>query len=140
MLIDGSGSMSLTTQDLRRILSTAPAATIAIYSGKGKKGMLTIIGAKGRVVDDVGLREARSAGQGNVVDGPALHWLAFHDSPRIWISDGMVTGERDTACFDLAVEAQAICTAHQIKRVEKADAVVDLLKAVTLGRRWHGLK
>lgn len=139
VLIDGSGSMSLTTQDLRRIVSTAPAATIAIYSGKGKKGTLTIIGAKGRVVDDAGLEQARSVGSGNVVDGPALEFLAFHDGPRIWISDGMVTGERDTACFDLAVEAQAICTAHQIRRVEKADAVVDLLKAVTLGRRWHGL-
>lgn len=138
VLIDGSGSMSLTTSDLRRIVSTAPAATIAIYSGRGKKGTLTIIGSKGRVVSDAGLRSARTA-TGNVVDGPALKWLAFHDAPRIWISDGMVTGERDSASLDLAVEAQRICTDHQIKRVEKADAVVDLLKAVTLGRRWHGL-
>lgn len=139
VLIDGSGSMSLNTQDLRKIISTAPAATIAIYSGHGKKGTLTIIGSKGRVVDDRGLQEARQQA-GNVVDGPALEWLSFQNAPRIWISDGIVTGERDSASFDLAVEAQRICTTHQIKRVAKADAVADLLKAVTLSRRWHGLK
>lgn len=139
VLIDGSGSMSLTTQDLRKIVATAPAATIAIYSGHGKKGTLTIIGSNGRVVDDAGLQEARLPGQrGNVVDGPALEWLSCCDGPRIWISDGMVTGVRDTACLDLAVEAQSICMANQIKRVDKADAVVDLLKSVTHGGRIHG--
>lgn len=138
VLIDGSGSMSLTSAELRKIIAAAPATLIGIYSGSGKKGTLTIIGAKGRVVDDAGLALARSSGNGNIVDGPALEWLADHEGPRIWVSDGLVTGRNDDASIDLAVEAQRICTANRIRRVSKADAVVDLLKAVTLGGRFHG--
>lgn len=138
VLIDGSGSMSLSADDLRTIVATAPVTTIAIYSGHGKKGSLTIIGEKGRVVDDRGLQEARSSGNGNIVDGPALRWLSMQDAPRIWVSDGLVTGQHDNPSLDLAVEAQSLCIRNRIKRVSKAEAVVDLLKAVTLGGRFHG--
>ena len=30
-----------------------------------------------------------------MVDGPALRWLARQDRPRIWVSDGVVTGVGD---------------------------------------------
>ena len=139
MLIDVSGSMRLSLKDLKRIIDIAPATTIAVYSGRGKKGTLTIIGEKGRLVDDRGLAEACQS-NGNIIDGPALRWLALESGPRIWVSDGLVTGQHDNPSIDLGAEAQRICLHGKILRVEKADAVVDLLKAVTLGRRWHGLK
>ena len=139
VLIDVSGSMRLSLKDLKRIIDIAPATTIAVYSGRGKTGTLTIIGEKGRLVDDRGLAEACQS-NGNIIDGPALRWLALESGPRIWVSDGLVTGQHDNPSIDLGAEAQRICLHGKILRVEKADAVVDLLKAVTLGRRWHGLK
>ena len=65
---DGHNHAAVPTQ------TTAPASTVAIYSGRGASGTLTIIGKKGRVADADGLSKAR-IGTGNIVDGPALEWL-----------------------------------------------------------------
>jgi len=128
VLIDGSGSMSLSEQDLNRIVTTAPAATIAIYSGSGRAGTLTVIGRKGRAATTSGLHSARH-GNGNIVDGPALQWLAKQQTPRLWVSDGHVTGCHDRTHPDLAVDAQLICNKAGIRRVTKTDAVCDFLRA-----------
>mgnify|MGYP003336854488 CR=1 FL=1 len=129
VLIDGSGSMRLQSSELLRIVETAPAATIAIYSGRGKRGTLTVIGRKGLVATEEGLAIARKSGGGNIVDGPALAWLAKQHAPRVWVSDGLVTGKHDSMGINLAVECQNLCRRHTIKRVEKNQAVVDFLKA-----------
>ena len=129
VLIDGSGSMSLSPTDLERIVKTAPAATVAIYSGHGRQGTLTVVARKGRMATAEGIRSSR-CGSGNIVDGPALEWLAKQPAPRIWISDGWVTGCHDHTSLDLSGEVLRICTQAEITRVEKADAVCDLLKAI----------
>jgi hypothetical protein len=139
VLIDVSGSMSLSLKDLKRIVDVAPATTIAVYSGRGKKGTLTIIGERGRLVDDRGLAEALSSGNGNIIDGPCLKWLLMQPGPRIWVSDGLVTGVNDNPSIDLGAEAQRICQHGKILRVEKAEAVADLLKAIAQKRRFVGL-
>ena len=108
VLIDGSGSMRLTSEELLKIVTTAPAATIAIYSGRRAKGKLTIIGRKGMVATEEGLQQARKVGNGNVVDGPALKWLSKQNSPRLWVSDGLVTGKNDKTGINLAIECQNI--------------------------------
>ena len=120
--------MRLTSEELLKIVTTAPAATIAIYSGRRAKGKLTIIGRKGMVATEEGLQQARKVGNGNVVDGPALKWLSKQNSPRLWVSDGLVTGKNDKTGINLAIECQNICHRSDIKRVEKSDAVCDLLK------------
>jgi hypothetical protein len=67
-------------------------------------------------------------GRGNVIDGPALRWLASQPGPRIWISDGRVTGVRDRSSLDLVVEAMGICRRNQITRVDKADSLLTLAR------------
>jgi len=128
VLIDLSGSMSLSLDDLDRIVAAAPAATIATYSGHSTTGTLYIVAKKGRVANAAGLRVARSSGNGNIVDGPALQWLAQQQTPRLWVSDGYVTGKHDRASIDLGAEAQIICNKAGIRRVEKAEAVAARLK------------
>jgi hypothetical protein len=127
VLIDLSGSMSLTLDDLDRIVAAAPAATIATYSGRSTHGTLHIVARKGRVANSDGLRAAQSSGNGNIVDGPALRWLAKQQAPRLWVSDGYVTGKHDHTSVDLGAEAQIICNKARIRRVEKAQAVADAL-------------
>jgi hypothetical protein len=73
------------------------------------------------------LIKAASCQHGNVVDGPALRWLARQPEPRIWISDGHVTGIADQPSSDLAVDAIHICRKARITRAEKTDIVTDLL-------------
>jgi len=129
VLIDGSGSMNLSGEDLEKIVVTAPASTVAIYSGRATTGTLTIIGLKGRVASNEGLLKAR-VGSGNIVDGPALQWLSKQAEPRIWVSDAYVTGKHDRTSVDLSAEAQVLCHKHRIRRVPKPDAVVDFLEAI----------
>jgi len=128
VLVDGSGSMQLKAQDIESILRTAPAATVAVYSGQDKKGTLTILARNGRVATSKGLKAARY-GSGNVVDGPALLWLAMQPGPRTWVSDGFVTGEGDRPSLELAIMAQQICKKAKIHRLSKASAVSGHLKA-----------
>ena len=129
VLIDGSGSMSLSREDLEQIVTTAPASTVAIYSGCSTTGTLTIIGTKGRIADTKGLAKAR-VGNGNIVDGPALEWLGKQAEPRLWVSDGFVTGKHDRTSVDLGAEAQTLCQKHRIRRVPKPEAVCDFLGAI----------
>jgi len=117
-LIDASGSMSLTHKDLLTLMKIAPAALIAMYCGKGKRGQLTIVGREGRVATPEAIRESR-IGNGNIVDGPALEWLAKQDAPRMWVSDGGVTGVLDRAHPDLATQALRICQKAEIQRIRK---------------------
>ena len=125
VLIDASGSMCFGPTELQRITAAAPLATVAIYAGRGASGTLAIVAARGRMAssDDI----SALLGRGNVVDGPALRWLAQQPEPRIWISDGQVTGTRDRPSTDLVVDAIRICQQAGIRRVAKAEGVCDLL-------------
>jgi len=92
ILVDTSGSMSLDEEDMTRILTECPAATVASYSGpcSGSRGTLIIL-ARGK--RRVALDNVPSAGGCNTIDLPALQWLARQPGPRYWLSDGGVTGK-----------------------------------------------
>lgn len=125
VLIDTSASMKLNAASVDLILRTAPGATlVAMYSGKDGKGELRIVARSGRRVADNGLAPY---GQGNLIDVPALRWLSEQPAPRIWLSDGKVTGERDWASSVLARQCYAICRRHGIRRVENAEEADALL-------------
>jgi hypothetical protein len=134
VLIDGSGSMNLSREDLEKIVVTAPATTVAIYSGRSTSGTLTIIGTKGRVATREALQKA-VVGSGNIVDGPALNWLSKQAEPRIWVSDAYVTGKHDRTSVDLSAEVQLLCNKFRIRRVPKPEAVVDFLGAIRGSRK-----
>lgn len=67
----------------------------------------------------VAQREFRThAGAGaNLIDGPALMWLAKKNEPRFWVSDGLVTGSGEVTNATLKAECKYICTRYHIKRV-----------------------
>lgn len=128
VLVDMSGSMRLTSADLEKIVDTAPLATVAIYAGHGTYGVLSVVASKGRMATRSVLRDARYR-RGNIVDGPALRWLAQQQEPRIWISDGCVTGTRDRPSLDLTVDAIHICGRAGIRRVSNTEGVCRLLES-----------
>ncbi len=128
VLIDVSGSMSLSADDVEQIIAAAPDATlVAIYSGRRDHGEL-------RVVVKNGYRAAPADlapyGSGNIVDLPALQWLAKQHGPRIWISDGKVTGRDDTPTTAITTRCKQICKEAGIIRVGDAgEAAKALAKA-----------
>jgi hypothetical protein len=130
VLVDTSSSMKLDAAGVDRILRHAPGATlIAMYSGKAGKGELRIVARLGRRVANDGLVPY---GEGNLIDLPALKWLAAQPGPRIWLSDGRVTGERDWASGVIARQCYLVCRRHGIRRVETAEEAGALLEGRTM--------
>lgn len=134
VLIDGSGSMALSSAQLAAIVEAAPTGKVAVYCGRSTSGRITVVADRGRMATEKDMRRARVGG-GNVIDGPALRWLANQAKPRIWVSDGYVTGKHDTMAMNLIADAAAIVRRGSITRVDAADDAADMLRAARGMRR-----
>jgi hypothetical protein len=98
-MIDCSGSMSWSIEQLREICRILPASKIAGYTGYSVsdkrdgvmyQGDIRIIADKGKY-DDNALIELDKYGNNNV-DLDAIKWLAQQEEPRIWVTDLQVVG------------------------------------------------
>lgn len=124
VLIDCSGSMSLDDSEVLAILQAAPAVTVATYAGSCNSGELRIIASKGRRADSDNFQPPYG---GNIVDLPALEWLGQQPSrPRIWVSDGIVTGRDDKVGLSLFQQAAALCQRFGIHRVASVSELMTL--------------
>jgi hypothetical protein len=94
VLIDHSGSMSLTMDDIEYVLSLAPGAVIGAYSGRSTTGNLVILAKDGRRISQHDYTQNKAGGS-NIVDIPALEWLCKQRGPRYWVSDAYMTGAHD---------------------------------------------
>ena len=122
ILIDASGSMNFTGEDILEIMSLLPAVTIAMYNGMGTSGTLRVIAKKGMRVTENELEDW--SGYGNVVDGPALEWLTSMPERRIWVSDMKVFGGYgDTSGFNLITDIYRLCTSNRIINLKDIDEV-----------------
>jgi len=125
VLVDTSGSMSLGADDVEAIVRSAGgAAVVAIYSGRRDEGELRIVARGDRRVASESLQPFAS---GNVVDLPALEWLAKQPRPRCWISDGCVTGVDDQGCETLLEKCLEVSERADITRYETAKEAIDAL-------------
>jgi hypothetical protein len=125
VLCDASGSMHYSDDDIERLILEAPGATIAFYAGsQGRKlGRIVVAGSKGRAATVADVRRALPGGD-NLVDGPALRWLARQPAPRFWISDEGVGGVTDFGIgSESHAECRAICRAAGIKIIPHVDAL-----------------
>lgn len=118
VLVDFSGSMNLKETELERVLANAPTTVIAVYSADRDKGVLRVLARDGRRV--TGDLVKRPAGSCNVIDGPALDWLARQDEPRFWMSDGLVTGVGDVSGVGNTNYASRVTQEAKILRVRTA--------------------
>jgi len=121
ILLDQSGSMSISEDDLKRLLQDAPHATIAAYSSTYDEGSVRIYAQKGKYASDCGCEM-----HGNGVDGPALDWLSKQTMPRVWICDGHLTGVGDQRHPDLSMECARKCQEYGILRVDSIGRYFDL--------------
>ena len=79
--------------------------------------MISVIAKGGRCASSAAIEQRiKDVGIGNIVDGPALRWLAAQPEPRVWVCDGVVTGCGDAAAAHLDEEAMAIAVRGRIER------------------------
>ena len=122
ILIDASGSMRFNGQDILEIMQMLPAVTIAMYNGSHETGNLRVIARNGKRVSQDYLDG--HSGMGNVVDGPALNWLATQKPRRIWVSDMHVFGAgRGHDSYNLLSECYNICTKNKIINLKTVEEV-----------------
>jgi hypothetical protein len=124
--------MSLTPRG-RLDPASSGAALVAIYSGSDQAGELRIVARDGRRADP---RDLVPFGRGNIVDEPALAWLAHQSGPRLWISDGGVTGVGDTTSAALQRRCKEIVERAGIRRVR---TVAEAAAFLARGARHAGV-
>lgn len=131
LLIDVSGSMGWADATTRLLLDVCPALTLAVYSSKGMsrgEGHLSILAKDGKLVPKgYDWRHAIGHGGGNVVDGPALAWLIKQPGPRVWYSDGMVTGSGEAVKVDLFIDANRLALLGNVTRTVSVEATMGIL-------------
>lgn len=131
VLIDCSGSMRLALGQVERMLVAAKGSgLVGIYGGYGTKGVLRIVGDKKRRVRDDLLT---SPGGGNVIDLPALRWLGHRPEPRLWVSDGGVSGKHDQSCESITKACAQVQREFRITRIRNATKAVELLRKLNPG-------
>ena len=137
VIIDGSGSMSFTHEQIRRIVENAPGATVAVYTDKdhcsGGTNMW-VVADKGKMVN-----ELPDFGHGNGVDFPALEWAVQHrqraSSPIIWVTDGGVCPPTGGYSDILAVQCINFCKKHNIIVLPYVEEAVRELQKMKNGNK-----
>ena len=136
VIVDGSGSMSLSMENVKNILEASPGCTVAVYSDmdqNGGKPNIWVLADKGRMVE-----ELPTFGSGNGVDFPALEWSVKNrqhsSSPIVWVTDGGVCGPNQGFSELLANQCTAFCKEKRIIVVPHADEAVKTLNALRSGR------
>ncbi len=125
ILVDTSGSMSLSGEDVEKLVRGAGgAAVVAIYSGRADEGELRIVAQGDRRVES---EFFEPFGSGNIVDLPALEWLAKQPAPRLWVSDGCVTGVGDEGCHKILEACLAVTKRAAIRRFETPQEAIAML-------------
>lgn len=122
VLIDASGSMHFTGEQIFQVMKLMPAATIAAYNGNDRVGELRILAKKGRRVDELLLKPRYG---GNGVDGPALDWLSKQPGPRYWVSDGQVFGLDGAQSPAMLAAVYKCCRDHHILRIDSLAEVIE---------------
>lgn len=145
VLIDGSGSMSFSEEDILRIMTLAPGALVAVYAedGDGSSGNpnLHVIAKNGKTVNEIPDRMC-----GNNVDLPALEWAVArrtsNKTPVIWVSDGAVTGIDGDCYVSLSMQCIAYCKKERVIVANHISDAISILSDLKSGRRprwdWPG--
>lgn len=133
VLLDCSDSMNLNLRNITGLLNHAPMLTVAAYAGgnndyrDSNKGSLVILIKNGMVADRTSIKNWYESTSGeNIIDGPAIRWLIKQARPRIWISDGQVTGINDHGSDNLDFEIMLL---KRIGRIKQYETIRDCLKA-----------
>lgn len=131
MVLDCSGSMGWSEEDIDRLIKAASGATILCYShGRydGTKPNAWVVARRNQRV-----RVLPEFPGGNGVDGPALRYALKHlrmssVNPVIWVSDQQVTGKGDVCSAELRAETDALVKRHGILVTEDVESTLRLVR------------
>jgi hypothetical protein len=134
VVVDQSGSMDLSSEQVDELLAATPGAFVVGYSHRpGDRGALPnawVIAQRAQ--------RSRSLPNGNVgngVDGPVLRFATsqrHRGDQLIWVTDGQITDSNDHPCAALSMECAELVRRHRIVLVRTVAEAVGVLRK---GRR-----
>jgi hypothetical protein len=135
VVLDSSGSMAFSHQQLTQILDNCAGATVIMYTDRGRgRTNCFVVADKGRMVN-----ELPEVGMGNGVDFPALEFglkqRQKQSSPFIWVTDGGVCGPHQGFSNMLALQCIKFCKKHNIVVVPHAEQAIKELNSLKLGNK-----
>ena len=136
VLIDQSGSMNLSEDDLWAIIKEAPACVIIGYSHQPHSHdtpNVWVMADRGKVCADI-----PTGNGGNGVDGPAIRFALQHrrkGEPFIWVCDGIVTDYRDHGSSNLSKECIKLVEVNGIHMVDDAEEAIRALRKARQGEK-----
>ena len=143
VIIDASGSMSFTTEQIAEIIDNAQGATVAIYSDRGRGSdapNMWVVADKGRMVENV---EYIDYGHGNGVDYPAIVWgvenRQYRNTPLVWVTDGGVCGAGDGYSDLLAMQCITYARKHKYIVVPHVGEAIEQLRNLRTGGSAHSV-
>jgi hypothetical protein len=144
VIIDASGSMSFTTEQIAEIIENAQGATVLIYSdrgrGKGDQPNAWVVADKGRMVENV---EYIDYGHGNGVDFPAIEWgvrnRQYKNTPLVWVTDGGVCGANDGFSDLLAMQCITYARQHRYIVVPHIEEAIEQLRNLKVNGKAHSV-
>jgi len=144
VVIDASGSMSLSRNQIREIVLSAPGCTVLTYTcfdweldddGEAVMNNAWVLADKGRICDEMPF----SNGSGNGVDLPALEWAVANrkrsSTPIVWVSDMGVSGMWDRFHDALTLKCVEYCQRNNIVVVPDTETACKYLTALANGER-----
>lgn len=136
VVVDASGSMALTRDDIVKILEASPGVTVIAYSqmdSECKQTNCWILADKGRMVDEI-----PEMGNGNGVDFPALELglkrRQHSSAPVIWVTDGGVCGPNQGFSEILANQCSQLCIEKRIITAGEVSEAVAILNKLDKGQ------
>lgn len=136
VVIDASGSMSFTHDQIRQMVENAPGATVVAYTDRGNTGPnMWVIADKGKMVNEL----PDVFGHGNGVDFPAIEWAVKNRqssrSPIIWVTDGGVCPTSGGYSDMLGMQCINYCIKNNIIVLPYVTEAVDALKKMKNGNK-----
>lgn len=134
VLIDASGSMRLTHEELAGLIEKAPLGQVAFYSGRDRWGQLVIAARNGRRAADLAQLALTYRQGGNEVDFLAIQWLLRQPAPRVLVTDQQfvfspANGETvfDAAALELLRRARMARLVHVVRTLDELPQLVSSL-------------
>ncbi|HEY1825410.1 MAG TPA: hypothetical protein VGG21_05555 [Acidimicrobiales bacterium] len=138
VVIDQSGSMDVSEEELRALLRTAPEALVVGYSHRpGDPGVTAnawVLCNRGVVAE-----HCPTGNIGNGVDGPVLAWAAAQrraKEPFVWVTDGQVTDSHDYPDLALTKECATLVRRHRIQLVRELGDLDRALRVPSSRSAW----
>lgn len=134
VLIDQSGSMRLSEEEMWSLVTAAPGCLIIGYSAHAYRPDVPnvwVLADRGRVCEAV-----RTGNSANGCDGPALRYALSRrltGEQVVWVCDGVVTGRKDEWHENLAEEIIELVATHHVHMVDDVAGALEALHRIKTG-------